>query len=483
MSEPAPLLNYPVAQITIPADRQRKKAAADDALKVSIEKSGLINPIIIREDGMLVAGERRLDAFRQLGLPAIPVRIFERLSPLEAFLVELQENLARKQLSWQEETRAIACYHEMRVADFPDWTVIGTANDLGFSDSRIYKVLGVAKFLDDEEVASATTFQGAYNLIQGRAERTLAAAQARGLVVASAVSKTQPAVTPNMTKEEKTAALLGGMTLDENGQLPSGNDNILSLIAEGEVAAAALREATDIDRGLFEDDRILQVDFIKWLETYEGKPFDVIHCDFPYGKNYAGSNTRKTGKATTQPTYADKADVYFALVEAFLTQQDKIALSQAHCIFWFDMMHYTWTIEQFQAAGWRLVQPHPLLWTKGHKGVAADTMRRPRHCYETALFFSRGDRKIRKLVNDHFEYVPSDEDETKLHISQKPVRMLKHFLSLVVDEHSTVLDPTCGSGTALVAAAQLGASSILGLELDPSNADIAKFTLQQELTK
>lgn len=129
----------------------------------------------------------------------------------------------------------------------------------------------------------------------------------------------------------------------------------------------------------------------------------------------------------------------------------------------------------FEAAGWKLAQPFPLIWTKGYQGVASDPRRRPRHCYETALLFSRGDRRLVKLDKDHFE---AQVDE-KLHLNQKPFSVLKHYLSLVVDEHTAVLDPTCGSGSALVAAMQLKSPRFLGLELDPANAEVARFLLKR----
>jgi site-specific DNA-methyltransferase (adenine-specific) len=142
------------------------------------------------------------------------------------------------------------------------------------------------------------------------------------------------------------------------------------------------------------------------------------------------------------------------------------------------MQYYQWTIDQFTAAGWTLVAPFPYMWMKGYQGVASDTRRRPRHCYETCLLFSRGDRKLVKLDRDYSE-IPLDPE--KLHLNQKPIPMLKHLLGMFVDEHTAVLDPTCGSGSALAAAKLLGAARVLGIELDSNNADIAKFMLQRNL--
>jgi site-specific DNA-methyltransferase (adenine-specific) len=72
----------------------------------------------------------------------------------------------------------------------------------------------------------------------------------------------------------------------------------------------------------------------------------------------------------------------------------------------------------------------------------------------------------------------------KIHPSQKSEPMLRAFLSMLVDETSTVLDPCCGSAAALRAAEDCGAKSILGLELDPNYAQAALTrTLQARILR
>jgi len=44
--------------------------------------------------------------------------------------------------------------------------------------------------------------------------------------------------------------------------------------------------------------------------------------------------------------------------------------------------------------------------------------------------------------------------------------MLDHFLRMLVDEHTTFLDPTCGSGNACIVAEHLGAALVRGVERD-----------------
>lgn len=445
--------------------RQRTNVKDLEQLKTSIERDGQIHPITIKADKSLVAGERRLEACRQLGIK-VRAQIFESLSPSDAYRIELQENIARRALPWQDECRAVMIYHQMRVQiTNNEWTLQGTATDLGVSRTNIHRYLTVARYLEDSEVMSCQTIDGALNLIKGRADRATAAAAARGLDVAVAAVK----IPKNLSQEEKGKKLLSMFSTEPEAD-PA--EAAYANIEAGEIAAAALKKS-EARLSAAVKQPIENVSFIDWIETYEGSAFDVLHVDFPYGKDYAGSNTRKTGKAHVAPTYADSPDIMWELVETLITWQDKIALPVAHMLFWFDMEFYDGLKTTFCNAGWRLIQPHPLVWHKPYQGVAADTKRRPRHTYETALLFSRGDRKLVKLDQDVFV----GRKEENLHINQKSEEMLTQFLGMLVDENTAVFDPTCGSGSALAVARRLGAPRVLGLEIDPENADVARHVL------
>jgi len=471
-----PIVMLAIADIIVPEDRQRENAKADNQLINSITRVGLLNPIIVHADKTLVAGERRLDAYRQMNETTIPARIFEKLPPAAKFEAELQENLARKQLTWQEEVLAIGRYHDMRVDAFPGWTQMGTGEALGISRPVIVQRLAIYSNREDADVMACPTVTGAFNLLTARAERAKMAALSRGLITVDTVQSILPVHLPEgASKEERTAALLANIkTHNFAAETVEDIDKNLQAIKDGKIAEAALAAQAKLEVA---SDIIINADFLEWAESYDGAKFDCIHLDFPYGKNYSGARTRRTGKTHIAPIYADDPDIYFNLVAGFLALQDRVAFPACHCLHWFDMLYYQWSVEQFQAAGWTLIQPHPFIWSKGYQGVAADTNRRPRHTYETALMFSRGDRKIVKLDKDVLD-CPVDE---KLHLNQKPIQMLKHFLGMFVDKHTAVLDPTCGSGSALAAAKQLGAGRVLGIELDQSNAEVAKFFLQRVL--
>jgi DNA modification methylase len=108
-------------------------------------------------------------------------------------------------------------------------------------------------------------------------------------------------------------------------------------------------------------------------------------------------------------------------------------------------------------------------------GILPDPERGPRQIYETCLLASRGDRKIVRAVANAYS-APTVRDT---HMSEKPEPMLRHFFGMLVDENTIMLDPTCGSGSSLRAAESLGARRVLGLEINPEFAGLARNALER----
>ena len=69
-------------------ERFRKKFEEMESLSASIQKYGLIEPIILDEDNCLIAGERRLKACTLLKHEEIEVRYIKELSELEKKEIE-----------------------------------------------------------------------------------------------------------------------------------------------------------------------------------------------------------------------------------------------------------------------------------------------------------------------------------------------------------------------------------------------------------
>lgn len=400
--------------------RQRRELRDVDVLAESIRTVGLINPPVITPDLVLVAGERRLEACRSLGWTSIPVQFTEDLSPLALHLIELEENVKRLDLTWQEHNDAIATYHRLQAQAQPDWNQAKTAEALGISDGAVAKHLLVASArAESADVDGADKFSSALNMAQRQQERKREAAQRRLSALPAELRKAkQP--------ESATAAI----ETPPPPPAPTTHD-------------------------------IQLADFSEWCQSPQPVLFNLIHCDFPYGVNVG--DKRGQGNAQTRGHYEDTPDVYFTLLNAFVEYQDNFIAPSAHLIFWFSMKFYEETKAILEGAGWR-VNPFPLIWHKSdNAGIIPDANRGPRRTYETALFASRGDRKIVSPVANSF----SGPTTKEFHTSEKSEAMLRHFFRMVCDEYSRVLDPTCGSGMAIKVAQSMGAEFALGLERDP----------------
>jgi len=96
-----------IDQITVPP-RQRENLGDIGELAKSIRRLGLlIHPIVVTRDHVLVAGERRLRACKDLGWDRIDCHYIDELDEFGRMAIELEENIKRKQLDPREERKAV----------------------------------------------------------------------------------------------------------------------------------------------------------------------------------------------------------------------------------------------------------------------------------------------------------------------------------------------------------------------------------------
>ena len=70
-----------------------------------------------------------------------------------------------------------------------------------------------------------------------------------------------------------------------------------------------------------------------------------------------------------------------------------------------------------------------------------------------------------RMIFNWFSWEKDGKDIPKIHPSQKPVKVLKQLIEIFTDPGDVVIDPCCGSGSTLRAAAELGRSAY-GFEID-----------------
>ena len=172
-------------------NRQRKEFLHDDivTLRESIADKGLMHPIVCREtpDGIkLVAGERRLRAVRLLASADrsficngevispgnVPYLLLNDLTDYQIREAELEENLVRVDLTWQERTAAIAALHAFRKETNPAQTYRDTGKEVSpdkpSANQEVSRAVVISDYLDDPEVAKARDERTAFNIIAQR---------------------------------------------------------------------------------------------------------------------------------------------------------------------------------------------------------------------------------------------------------------------------------------------------------------------------
>lgn len=437
--------------------RQRSELKLDDGLKESIKVLGILNPIIVRRPNggpaELVAGERRLQAALELQMPLVPVRFFDTLTETECQIVEAEENLKRSDLPWRDQVRAITKIHALCLSQDPNWKSEQTAARLSISDRWIRTVLQVHASLGSNKLDQATSIEQAYNILVRLAERKAEAIVseiiAGGKVTFGDEEATVTASpTPQMEPPQPSLD-----ALDDGPALPP-------TVSPPPPAASALAPPP-----------IICADFTEWIKLYSGRKFNLLHVDFPYG-NYKGDDSAAAQNLTDSEDFYDNTeDVYWRLLDALTANLDRVMSYSAHMIFWMNMNFYERTRLKLSSTG-LFVHEHPLIWfkTDGKGVVPGNAVTHPRRVYDTAFLCVRGQRP---LANPGSNGYGAPTVSNKIHPSQKSEPMLRHFMSMLVDETTTVFDPTAGSGAALRVAEDLGAAAILGLELDPAHAKSA----------
>lgn len=415
----------PLKSLIILENRQRQEFNPDhlQELRNSIVAGGLQHAPVVRqtpEGDVLVSGESRTKAIEEIHFLGeqfkydnqivpegmLPVVSLGELSELEAEEAELDENLKRKDLTWQELAAATQRLHNLRVKQnaiarsAPDvsydnpppplHTVADTAKELkGRSDGAyqddVRKEIIVANHLDNPLIAKAKSADEAFKILKKEEQRT------QNIALAVAVGKT------------------------------------------------------------FSHDmhRIFHTDCLSWMAQPENaEQFDVILTDPPYGMG-ADSFGDAGGKLSgIEHHYDDSLESWMTLMESWTKLSFQIAKPQAHAYVFCDIDNFGMLKDMMKLAGWYVFRT-PLINHKINSGRVPLPDRGPRRQYEIILYAIKGNMPVTHIYSD---VISSTADEQMSHGAQKPVAVYQNLLQRSVKPGMSVIDCFGGSGTLLPAA-------------------------------
>lgn len=174
----------------VPNRYQPRREFSDDSIKElaeTLDKDGLLQPIVVREDGEdhyeIIAGERRYRAAKSLGWETIPA-IVKNMDDDQAASLALIENLQREDLNPIDEAKAYTNLMKLN-----DLTQTALAKDMGKSQSYVANKLRLLKLDDDVQKAliegkiTARHGRALLNLSEDDQERVLKEIEEKGLNV------------------------------------------------------------------------------------------------------------------------------------------------------------------------------------------------------------------------------------------------------------------------------------------------------------
>lgn len=94
--------------------RIREEPEDIEALMNSMKRYGLLNPITVNSDNVLIAGRRRLEAARRLGWHMISANVIEATDKISELEMEIEENTQRSNFTDSELMDAYTRLERMR---------------------------------------------------------------------------------------------------------------------------------------------------------------------------------------------------------------------------------------------------------------------------------------------------------------------------------------------------------------------------------
>jgi len=204
---------------------------------------------------------------------------------------------------------------------------------------------------------------------------------------------------------------------------------------------------------------VLHGDCVETMRGMQSASVDFVITDPPYITHYRSRDGRNVAN-----------DDNAQWLKPAFAQMHRLLKAAAFCVSFYGWNKADLFIDAWRNAGFRMV---------GHvvfrKRYPSST-RFLRYQHEQAYVLAKGDvQPPAKPIPDVIEFPYTGN---KLHPTQKPLAALKPLIKAFCPAGGTVLDPFAGSGSALIAARQLGRQCV-GIEISEQHCRTATARLAQ----
>jgi DNA modification methylase len=414
-------------------------------LKASILSKGLMHPPVLGEavDGkpFLVAGMHRLSAIidlhregktftcsgMEIPLGLTPYTSLHDLSPADLLEAELEENVIRVELAWQDKARALAAIHELRQQENPGQTFKQTATELAQKMGK-EKPSGQLR----TEVRNAT-------LLAANLHR------------------------PSVSKARNATEALGILLKEENAALEAEVIKRRKATAQGVVSPITVQHG----------------DLCQILPTLDAGLFDLIIADLPYGIGADSGGFRS--RTVEHHNYDDSRDNAQALMQEVIASGFRVCKPRANMFIFGDIDLFPFFKKAAASMGWKPFRT-PVVWRKSEsEGLAPWGREGFRRTYELIFFATKGERGLLQSPVDILDEKRVGR-AVRRYGPEKPVGLLEQLIEAATMPNDYILDPCCGAGSTLAAARHLHRRA-LGIEKELAPYNLAVVAAERDETQ
>ena len=428
--------------IIVPDNRQRREFPHHklQELAASIYEIGQIQPIVVDENYVLIAGERRLRALKYIRnnpksyhnatFDHVKVSIITPTDDWHRHAIELQENIKREPLTPAEESRAVDEYERLmenlkgkqkrgKGASEGGHSQKDTAQDLNMSEAAVSDHRKVARVLD----------------------------------IAAHIPELE-----GLEEESSRSGILGKFKAFKIKELRE------------EIA----RRAMESHRSDVEDIVFCQ-DALKFLPTLPEESVDLVLTDLPYGIDVFDSLTLDKSSHGTQ--WHDTPEDIEKFVHELIPKLYLVLKPNAHMWIFCSWIESFW-IERVCAKMADLAFEYPpWIWNKVISTPSINGAAAGDQTYEYLCHLRKGTVTMPERLGPNL--VSYQRPTSTKYPTERPLDVVKHFIELCTLEGELILDPCCGSGSHLVAALQSNRRAI-GCDLNPEAVKVTKSRLVLE---
>lgn len=427
------VLKIDAEKIVVASDRVRKDFNKEklQRLAASFKAVGQIQPgvCVELEPGkyQLVAGERRLRACR---LAEIPFAFVLKAEADEVMLleIELEENLNREGLSWQEEVDGVEKLHRLREGQKEtrgqSQSLEDTAVELDRSRGSVHRDIELAEWSKEfAEIRDAKTKADAYKIIKRYKAELL-----RNQLLQQAIDK-----------EPSTS--FGSVDGKQGGEpSPAGAVTPEVLNVGGVTIPKSLLLEFDerIELGTMEEK----------LPEFQDGFFDLVFFDPPWGANLSQIRDKPPGTED----FEDEPETFSEKIEEWLALIYRKMATNSHLYLFFGIRFHNLVYGALRKAGF-VENGIPLIWYKQGAHVTRNPEIWPGRSYEPVAFARKGNKNLVTLGSPDTIITPAPTPlMKKSHPNAKHPDLYLELIKRSALPGDKLLDPMCGSGMLGVAA-------------------------------